>query len=212
MLVQSVARNLILCDLLVVCVLLRRGGGTRATAIRALSALLLTSSMLLVFSLTGVSPLSGFHTDLRLSSVNLIPFKGMRQILHSRDFSYVFSNLSGNVLMFVPMGLFPPLLCPKLGKGLRTVLLSAAVSLLIECTQLFLARGTDVDDLLLNAFGGLLGLLAYRLARRLCPGLCGRAGPAPGSEGSALLCCCILVPYLATVLLGFYDRWIYFKL
>ena len=52
-----------------------------------------------------------------------------------------------NIIMCMPLGFLLPLIwedCRKLGK---TVLIGAGFSLLIEITQLFNYRATDIDDL-----------------------------------------------------------------
>lgn len=82
----------------------------------------------------------------------------------------VLVNFPGNILIFMPIGLFAGLLAdkPRWWKG---ILLSFGLSLLIEFFQLFVSRGTDVDDLILNTLGGLLGHGVFRLLRRVSPTL-----------------------------------------
>lgn len=61
-----------------------------------------------------------------------------------------------------------PWLFKSLDRVHLAVLLSLYLSLLIELTQLFLRDGSfDVDDLLLNTLGGLLGFICYRLWRKI---------------------------------------------
>ena len=92
---------------------------------------------------------------------NIIPFKVLfetyEQVFLQRNIYYFLINFLGNIVMFVPIGLFLPLLWGLSGK--KTLLLGFASSLLIEICQLFLVRGTDIDDLILNTTGVLLGLL-----------------------------------------------------
>ncbi|PVC69440.1 VanZ family protein [Streptomyces sp. CS081A] len=76
-----------------------------------------------------------------------------------------------NVIMFVPLGFLLPLLSPGLTRG-RTVALCALASLGIEITQLlqYIAlgngRSVDVNDLIANTLGGLIGCAALRVTRR----------------------------------------------
>ena len=72
-------------------------------------------------------------------------------------------NLAGNVLIFVPLGFLPPLLWKKWRHFWATLPLCAGVSLLIEFLQLFLGRSVDVDDLILNTLGGLMGYILFCL-------------------------------------------------
>ena len=67
-------------------------------------------------------------------------------------------NLAGNVLLFVPMGFFLPLLFDKLGKLWKVLLFTACITSAAEIVQvLILAGSCDVDDLILNLTGTLLG-------------------------------------------------------
>lgn len=91
-------------------------------------------------------------------SVNWIPF---------RTFSvepWSLMILLGNVIMFLPIGFFTCLLWRGSTCG-RAIAVGFAATLLIECGQLLVGRSFDVDDLLLNTLGVLLGHL---LCRTLC--------------------------------------------
>lgn len=75
-------------------------------------------------------------------------------------------NLFGNVLLFIPLGLFPPLLWTTMRRFWKTILLSAGIVTVVELLQMLLLVGTcDIDDLLLNVLGAALGYGLYRLAR-----------------------------------------------
>lgn len=79
-------------------------------------------------------------------------------------FSYAFKNLAGNILLFVPMGLLFPL-CRKKKTGFFLVMIIVlGTSLFIEVMQYFwfLSRSADVDDVILNLLGGVLGYLIYK--------------------------------------------------
>ena len=73
-------------------------------------------------------------------------------------------NLFGNVLLFIPLGLFPPLLHEKMGRFWKTILLAAGIVAMVELLQMLLLVGTcDIDDLLLNVLGAAFGYGLYRL-------------------------------------------------
>ena len=93
--------------------------------------------------------------------INLTPGYTIRSMLERGSYGQKVINLAGNVVMFLPLGLLPPLLWRKLRHLWATVGLSAAVSCLIEFLQLFLERAVDVDDVILNTLGGLLGYLLF---------------------------------------------------
>ena len=95
--------------------------------------------------------------------INLIP------LIHLFDvYDGWLINIIGNVTMFIPVGLVWPFCFPKLDTLGKTILAGAGFSLLIEITQLpFYDRCSDVDDILLNTTGFLIGTLIYFGIRRL---------------------------------------------
>ena len=73
-------------------------------------------------------------------------------------------NLLGNILLFTPLGIFLPVLFPPLRKFFRTVLSVTFIIAVIELCQLALMVGScDIDDLILNVSGAVLGYGLYRL-------------------------------------------------
>lgn len=104
--------------------------------------------------------------------VNLVPFRRswelLRYYVRNRLWAAILVNFPGNIVMFLPIGFFAALLSdkPRWWKG---TLLTAALSLFIELFQLFVSRGTDVDDLILNTLGGLLGHWAFLVVQKLAP-------------------------------------------
>lgn len=67
-------------------------------------------------------------------------------------------NLAGNVLLFVPMGFLLPLVFLKFRQLWKVLLFTACVTTAAEIVQvLILAGSCDVDDLILNLIGTLLG-------------------------------------------------------
>jgi len=106
--------------------------------------------------------------------VNLTPFVRSLELLRfyvrHEMWSAVWINFPGNVVMFLPAGFFAGLLADK-PAWWKSTLLCAIASLFIETFQLFVARGTDIDDLILNTLGGLLGHGLYALLARLFPDL-----------------------------------------
>ena len=76
-------------------------------------------------------------------------------------------NLWGNILLFLPLGLLPPLLQPKLRCFWKALLLAALVMVTVEVLQMLLLVGTcDVDDLILNLLGTALGYGFFKLSHR----------------------------------------------
>ncbi|MFJ1754983.1 VanZ family protein [Kitasatospora sp. NPDC088134] len=120
-----------------------------------------------------------------LARVTLVPEPGARHLVHpnfhpgSSLRTYLdrpavrtaAQQVGGNLLLGVPFGVLLPVLFPKLRSVLAVIALTAFVMLAVEVAQGFLVAGRafDVDDVLLNTAGALLGhlLLGRRLGRAL---------------------------------------------
>jgi glycopeptide antibiotics resistance protein len=99
---------------------------------------------------------------------NLTPFTTISLYINKeRRVEYSVANLVGNIIGFMPLGLLLPLLFRSLRSVGKMIGISFLVSLLFEVTQLLTALGSfDVDDLLLNTIGGLLGYWIFLLFQR----------------------------------------------
>ena len=77
-------------------------------------------------------------------------------------------NLIGNTAMFLPLGIVWPAVFQKLNTHWKVIAAGFGVSLTIEVLQLpFFDRATDIDDLILNTLGYLMGYGIYLLAKKL---------------------------------------------
>lgn len=105
-----------------------------------------------------------------IHETNLIPFKVLfetyNEVFINGYINYFLINFLGNIILFIPFGLMIPLLWKT--SAPKTLLIGFCSSLFIEVCQLFLTRGTDVDDLILNTTGVLLGVMAYKVLQRYC--------------------------------------------
>lgn len=101
---------------------------------------------------------------------NLIPFHEIKRFVTYRNtlgFWAVALNLAGNVVAFMPFGFFLPLLMHKMRFFGKTVLFGFQFSVLVEVIQLFSKVGSfDVDDVLLNTAGVILGYFCFFLFHR----------------------------------------------
>jgi len=96
-------------------------------------------------------------------SSNLVPFKTIT--MYTNDFlnarlnrSIPFRNLAGNVVLFIPWGIYIPFLFKKNRALLRFILTMFILLLSIEVLQITLRRGMfDIDDIILNMAGALIG-------------------------------------------------------
>ena len=105
-----------------------------------------------------------FQDDVSWATNNFIPFKEiMRYNITSRLF---FKNVLGNMIMFLPFGFFVSyyLKSEKLTLPLFLILIA---SISIEVVQLLIGRVFDVDDIILNILGGLMGYGIYFILKRI---------------------------------------------
>lgn len=128
--------------------------------------------MVIIFSAT-ISPTYGFRWEPDWKSANFIPFRVMIGMffgaISGEENSFV--NLFGNIAMFVPFGLALPVISNYYQNARRTILAGTALSVLIEFCQLFLSRGTDIDDVMLNTIGTAAGFLCFKIAVTVLPGI-----------------------------------------
>lgn len=114
---------------------------------------LLALYMSILYALTGIPSIRYFVFR---PQVNLIPFSDFGD---SRFFW-----LSGmNTLLTVPLGMLLPLCWKQYQHFPRTAAVGFLVSLSIELSQMFCFRATDIDDLILNTLGTMVGFLLGKL-------------------------------------------------
>ena len=123
-----------------------------------------------VFHYTGAGtlwePLRYGGVDLSTQELNLIPF--------SRGIDV--TGYALNVVLFLPFGVLAPFLWKNMEK-FRNVLAGGFIfSLLIELSQLLNNRSTDVDDLILNTAGALIGYAIYGIVASFLPEAAKAAG------------------------------------
>lgn len=116
---------------------------------------------LLSIALTGNFNIKNFGVD----RINLIPFKILvetyQEVFINNNINYFIINFLGNIIMFIPIGLIIPILYKT--NNLIVILSGFCSSLFIEISQLFLIRGTDIDDLIFNTLGVILGLVIFKI-------------------------------------------------
>ena len=139
---------------------------------------------ILILYLTFVAALTIVPTRLaRLQSqhadhVNLVPFAYSFNCLllaHRRNpalMTFCLRQTFGNIVLFLPLGILLPLIALRF-RSLKTLMLTAAcLSLAIEAIQFALRfigspRAVDIDDVLLNTLGAVLGFGIYRILVKL---------------------------------------------
>lgn len=98
--------------------------------------------------------------DVSWSSHNFIPFQEILRYDFGSGLFY--KNIFGNMLLFLPYGIVIAKYV-KLDKPSIAVIIAFITSLSIEVIQFLIGRVFDVDDIILNVVGCLIGFLAYRI-------------------------------------------------
>ncbi len=99
---------------------------------------------------------------------NLELFKEIKRFIKYRErlgFENFVVNILGNVLAFAPFGFLLPMLKKSYRRFIVITLLSILFSLSVELLQMYTKVGVfDVDDILMNSIGGVLGYIAYSIS------------------------------------------------
>jgi glycopeptide antibiotics resistance protein len=140
----------------------------------------------LVLETTGIGTIweIGLYPDMKLQEeINLIPFRDGISL-----------SMILNVVMFMPLGFLLPLLWKEYQSLVRTAIIGFCFSCGIEFCQLFNRRVSDVDDLLMNTLGAILGWLIWIVFSRITHLKYGRRNQGFGGKEGAV--------YLALSLVG----------
>lgn len=140
----------------------------------------------LVLETTGIGTIwkIGLYPGMKLQEeINLIPFRDGISL-----------SMILNVVMFMPLGFLLPLLWKEYQSLVRTAIIGFCFSCGIEFCQLFNRRISDVDDLLMNTLGAILGWLIWIVFSRITHLKYGRRNQGFGGKEGAV--------YLALSLVG----------
>lgn len=131
---------------------------------RRVGKILFVLYIIFVFYFLLISEIYGRIDKMQEYHYNLVLFREIKRFWNYREQLGMFAtatNLLGNVLIFLPFGFFMAM-ASKYRSFLSTLIYSFALSLTIELSQLFMKVGCfDVDDLLLNTIGGILGFITF---------------------------------------------------
>ncbi|WP_371749207.1 VanZ family protein [Streptomyces sp. NBC_00280] len=104
-----------------------------------------------------------------LTHTNFHPGNSLRAYLDQPEMRDAIRQIGGNVLLGVPFGVLMPIVAPRTRGLLRVLFLTALVMLMVEVAQgaMITGRAFDIDDVILNTTGALIGylLLGRRLSR-----------------------------------------------
>lgn len=142
-----------------------------AKRIRMAGSVLFVSYILLLIYFLFFAENYGRAKGLEDYHYNLIPFQEIKRYLRYPDVlgAYaVITNLAGNVIGFLPFGAILPVMNRSMRSFWKILLLSFEFSAVVEVTQLITKVGCfDVDDIILNTMGGVLGYGIFAVCNRL---------------------------------------------
>jgi glycopeptide antibiotics resistance protein len=109
------------------------------------------------------------------SSINLIPFKtifeqivGRNEVVSQIDIADVsILNLLSNIFLFSPIGFFVPLINERYISLKKIILIGVSTSCVVEVIQLFIGRSCDIDDVILNTCGVVIGFIIFKVYKRI---------------------------------------------
>lgn len=125
----------------------------QTTLVHVVFALYLTS----IYTVVGLPTILYFRIDLY---TNLVPFL---------DMVADFKNAILNIILFIPLGFMLPLLSDKFKTLKRTFLFGLGATLTIEILQLFTYRTTDINDIITNVTGTLIGYFLFKKINQRFP-------------------------------------------
>jgi len=115
----------------------------------------------LVLTLQAAHPLPGQVVD-----DNLVPFHTLAIYWRNLGSEFWMRNLFGNLFLLLPLGLLGPIALPVLDRWWRIALVAAGYSTAIELIQrLVPARSADIDDVIVNVTGAVLGYVIFAIVR-----------------------------------------------
>ena len=97
--------------------------------------------------------------------LNLVPFIWVTEC-YTAGPRIMAAQLLLNIAMFLPLGLLLPIAAHRLRSLPATALTVLLSTVSIETFQYFIGRSADVDDVIMNFLGGLLGYLCFCLLNR----------------------------------------------
>lgn len=132
---------------------------------RALPKNILALFVVYLFALAAITLLTRegrSETEIRMEL-----FAGIRKAVQKETAEPLFHGFL-NLVLFMPMGFLLPCLDTRI-KGWQAAAVGGMISTLIETAQLLLRLGVcDIDDIIANVAGAMLGLLVFRITRPRC--------------------------------------------
>lgn len=72
-----------------------------------------------------------------------------------------------NIMLFIPLGFFFPIVLKNKRKWYKTMLIAFGITFSVEFIQYFIGRSSDIDDIITNLLGTIIGYAVFRLANNI---------------------------------------------
>ncbi|MGE8082011.1 VanZ family protein [Peribacillus loiseleuriae] len=128
-------------------------------------------NLLYFISVMGIIGLTFFPLEIATgpeydSPNNFVPFASINDLLNHFYFMVPLKNILGNIILFIPLGFILVLKFKKINTLFSVVLVGILSSTLIEFIQLLLPnRAFDIDDIILNGLGSMIGFLILKATK-----------------------------------------------
>ena len=156
-LIRSISGYVFIVPILILYFLYLKKVGRKQTLLHIIVMFVFCYYLFGILTVTGI----GFTKSMTFSpNLSLTPFIGM--ITGPIDTML-------NVILFVPMGLFLPLLYKKYNSIKAVAITGFMFSLSVEMVQMFGWGSSDINDLITNTIGACLGYLISKVLLKLVP-------------------------------------------
>ncbi|CAM3419470.1 VanZ family protein [Nosocomiicoccus ampullae] len=142
--------------LLLISIYINRKFGYRLNTYKKLRDFVLFVGMMM--SVIGILLITLMPTNIEGHTLNVAPFQSMKELYYYGTDEAIINNIGMNIVLFIPLGFFIYLITEK---DFLTSILGCLLSISIETLQyiLPLGRTTNIDDVILNVVGTLIGIL-----------------------------------------------------
>ncbi len=128
--------------------------------LRQLSYLALFCSFFLIIFATLLFTEINFRPEQYV--LNLTPFKWVEEV-NSNGIDRVIVEVVPNIIMFIPLGSFLPVVFKMMRKLYRAFFIIFLVTFSVEFLQYFIGRSSDIDDMIANILGGIIGYGIFKI-------------------------------------------------
>ena len=130
--------------------------------IRQLSYIGLICSMFLIIFATILFVPITFHPETYI--LNIVPFNWVG---NTESFQQIIVEKVPNIMLFIPLGLFVPIVLKNKRKLYKTTLIGLSITFSVEFFQYFIGRSSDIDDIITNVLGAIIGYAIFKVLNNL---------------------------------------------